>query len=127
MIREILHIAHIIDAFLRKVLGRPYQVILSIALIYEIIHRVDVFLEAAHNSSDFWQLIFAILLGAALVINQLSDLYEHLGTREEQAERRLKRQGRRLGRQPQRLDRAPVDHFSEADIHTELPRNDPKN
>jgi hypothetical protein len=127
MIREILHIAHIIDAFLRKTLGRPYQAILSIALIYEIIHRVHVFLEAAHNSSDFWQLIFVILLGVALVINQLSDLYEHLGTREEQAERKFNRQRRRSNKHPYALDRDVANSFTEQDIHPESQKKEPKN
>ena len=88
MIREIMRLAHRIDAWLRDHVGRPYTVILAIGLVYGIVASVRTLIHDAETRLDVFKLVVAVLFQIALLINQLAQFHEY---REERAARRARR------------------------------------
>jgi hypothetical protein len=79
MITQILRGASQLDEYLKKTLGRPYHALLGIGLTVEIIHHVKDLLEQ-NDGATLWQ-IAAIVFFAALLINQLGELHDHVERR----------------------------------------------
>jgi hypothetical protein len=77
MIGEILRAAHRLDAWLRRMLGRPYHAALGIGLVLEIIARIRELHEAPATSTHVVQLALVMLLYLLLLVHQIGELSGH--------------------------------------------------
>ena len=82
MILKILGAARRLDETLNQKLGRPYHAFLSIVLIVEIVRRMQEFLEIPYSNTHVVQLIFPLMVGVALLINQLGELSKRMDNRQ---------------------------------------------
>ena len=78
MIGAIFRPARRLDEFLKERLGRPYNVILSVGLIIEIVHRIRDLIEFNHTLSAFARPAIVVIYCLALLTNQLAELSEHI-------------------------------------------------
>jgi len=83
MITQILREASRLDEYLKKTLGRPYHALLGVGLAAEIIHHLKDLLES-NDRATLWE-IAAVIFFAALLINQLGELHEHVERRQRQS------------------------------------------
>lgn len=81
MILEALRAARRLDQKLDEKLGRPYRVVLSIALIGEIVQQIKAFFALHFTLAHLGQLIFPLLVGLALLINQLGEMSQRMENR----------------------------------------------
>jgi hypothetical protein len=81
MIGKALGAVHEVDAWLRRMLGRPYHAALGIGLILEIIARVRELIETPGKSLGMVRLALVMLLFVLLLIHQLGELSDHAGRR----------------------------------------------
>jgi hypothetical protein len=89
MIGAIARGAYWLDTWLQEHVGRPYNALLGIGLVIEIIRGATELSVAVRSMQNLSGPIFQILLGAALLIHQLGALSHRLEARGE---------GRRAGR-----------------------------
>jgi hypothetical protein len=71
MILQISRWAHDLDAWLQSRIGRPYNVLLTIGLVAEIVGRVRHLPELVTSASGELRLVFVIVLEMALLIHQV--------------------------------------------------------
>lgn len=81
MIVEILRLARSLDKKLESKLGRPYRVVLSVALITEIVEEVRQLTHASFTEANLIQTLIWILLGVLLLINQLGEMANRMDNR----------------------------------------------
>ena len=72
-----------VDAWLHLRLGRPYGVVLTVGLAFEIAHRLREASERIGEARQLTGLVLLILLNAALLMHQLAELGERVGRRSE--------------------------------------------
>lgn len=75
MFRYVIRGASQLDAWLRRRLGRPYAVALSVGLLLDILHRVR---EAPHHIQSMHGRIgvaLAVLMEMALLVHQVGELH----------------------------------------------------
>jgi hypothetical protein len=78
MILEILRGARWLDRKLEEAVGRPYRVIISAALIAEIVAQVRGLAHASMTRANFVQTLIWIAIGVLVVINQLGELSKRM-------------------------------------------------
>ena len=83
MIGAIARGAYWLDTWLQEHAGRPYNALLGIGLVIEIIRGATELSERLHTTHDLTVPIFQIALGAALLIHQLGALSHRLEARGE--------------------------------------------
>lgn len=81
MILEILRSARWLDRQLESKLGRPYRVVLSVALITEIVDEMRSLTHASFSESNLIQTLIWIAVGVLLLINQLGELANRMERR----------------------------------------------
>jgi hypothetical protein len=74
MIVEALRAVHRLDEKLNRKLGRPYHAVLSVALIQEIVHRIEEVRSLPYSIAHLGELIVPFLVGVALLIHQLGEM-----------------------------------------------------
>jgi hypothetical protein len=77
MIGEALRAVHEIDAWLRRMLGRPYHAALGLGLVLEITARVRELYEAPEKSGGIVRLALVLLLFLLLLVHQVGELSDH--------------------------------------------------
>jgi hypothetical protein len=70
-----------LDDWLQTRLGRPYNIILAVGLVAEIVGRVRHFPEALHSAPNELRLVLLVVMELMLLIHQLSILSHHIGRR----------------------------------------------
>jgi hypothetical protein len=90
MIGVIARGAYHFDTWLQEHVGRPYNALLGIGLVVEIIRGATEISQRLHTTHDLTAPVFDIALGAALLIHQLGALSHRLEAR---GERRRGRRG----------------------------------
>jgi len=80
MILQVSRWARDLDAWLQSRIGRPYNVLLSIGLVAEIVGRVHHFPELVKSASGELRLVFLVLLEVVLLIHQVG-LLSHAAER----------------------------------------------
>ncbi len=70
-----------IDAWLHARLGRPYGIVLTVGLTFEIVRRLCEAPERLGQAKQLTGLVLLILLNAALLVHQLAELGERVGRR----------------------------------------------
>jgi hypothetical protein len=83
MISEILSVAHRLDLWLGRKLGRPYHALLGIGLLIEIARQIRELGDVSHSGYGIVRVILTILLYSALLVHQLGELQEHEERRRE--------------------------------------------
>jgi hypothetical protein len=78
MIFAILRQASRLDAILSAKIGRPYRAILSAGLVLEIVRRIREIAELPASERGYAGLIVVLIFYAALLINQLGELFHRL-------------------------------------------------
>ena len=81
MIREITHGALKLDVWLQAKLGRPYNVLLGVGLVTELIHRLSAFPKTITTMPHVVGDILAALMEVALLIHQVGALSHHIDRR----------------------------------------------
>jgi hypothetical protein len=88
MIQEMLRPAYRLDAWLESRLGEPYRVVLGVGLVIGIVQSVR---ELPHKFGSGHGIIgefLTLLLFAALLVNQLAELYQRVEARRERRAQR---------------------------------------
>lgn len=83
MIGPILDAAEKLNTWLKQHLGRPYNMLLGIGLIIEIVARIRDFRELPDAEYGLVRTVMTLLLYTALFINQLTELRERTRHRHE--------------------------------------------
>jgi hypothetical protein len=78
MIQEILRPAYWLDEWLDTRLGQPYRVVLGVGLVIGIVQSLRDFPEKLGSGRGIVGEILTLLLFAALLINQLAELYKRV-------------------------------------------------
>lgn len=81
MILELGKGAEWLDNWLQTRLGRPYNIVLAIGLVAEIVERVRHFPEALHSAPNELRLVLLVVMEVMLLIHQFSILSHHIGRR----------------------------------------------
>ena len=81
MIGAILALAARLEAWIGGTIGRPYRSLLGIGLVIEIVQRLRDLPDLWHSSRGLIGEILAVLLFAALLLNQLSEMHERVAAR----------------------------------------------
>lgn len=81
MLLEILRLARSLDKKLESKLGRPYRVVLSVALITEIVEEMRQLSHASFTKVTLIQTLIWILVGVLLLINQLGEMANRMDNR----------------------------------------------
>ena len=82
MIVEILRGARWLDRKLEDAVGRPYRVVISAALIAEIVAQVRGLTHASLTRANFVGTLIWIAIGVLVVINQLGELSNRMERRQ---------------------------------------------
>lgn len=85
MIRTLLVASHVIDAWLREHLGRPYLAILGVGLVLGIIATIGELSKEVSSGASIIKLLALVVFQVALLINQLAQFHDY---REERRQRR---------------------------------------
>jgi hypothetical protein len=88
--------AHRLDLWLQTRLGRPYNVILGVGLVTEIIHRLGELPRHAALEPGLLGAVALILVNLALLVHQIGEFSHHTGRARA---RRDARQARRTPRE----------------------------
>lgn len=83
MIGAIFRAAAFLDRWLQQKLGEPYRTLLGIGLLIEIVQRLREFPELLHSGKGLIGEGLALLLFAALLLNQLAEFHERMVARRE--------------------------------------------
>jgi hypothetical protein len=81
MITQILHAAHRANRWLDQRFGPSYRVILAVGLSIEIGHHIREIVRATGETEHVVRSLLVIVVGAALLVNTLGELYERLARR----------------------------------------------
>lgn len=83
MISEILRVAHRLDLWLGRNLGRPYHALLGIGLVIEIARHLRELGEVSQSGYGVVRVVLTILLYCALLVHQVGELQGHEQRRRE--------------------------------------------
>ncbi len=81
MIREITHGALKLDLWLQAKLGRPYNILLGVGLVTELVHRLADFPKKITTMPHVVGDVLVTLMEVALLIHQVGALSHHIGQR----------------------------------------------
>jgi hypothetical protein len=81
MISAITGAARALDLWLQEKLGRPYNMVLSIGLVGEIVHRLTELPKRVASASQMVPIVLVILFECALLIHQVGELSHHAEAR----------------------------------------------
>jgi hypothetical protein len=80
MVGTILRASRKLDQWLQARLGRPYSTLLSVGLMIEVVRRLAEIPERAESMSRIVPLLLFLALNVALLIHQLGELSERVGS-----------------------------------------------
>jgi hypothetical protein len=84
MIRGFIGIFLALDTWLQERLGRPYNILLTIGLVIEIVTRIK---EAPHHlasKASIAETVLAVVLEVALLIHQIGQLSHRIGHKKDE-------------------------------------------
>ena len=81
MIRELTHAAWRLDDWLQRRLGRPYNALLGIGLVTEIVRQASELPGRISSAHGVGAVVFPLMLESALLVHQLGALSHHAQNR----------------------------------------------